>query len=73
MKAFDEFLAKYFPEGIRADRLGDELQYGPDADSGAAAVWGQSHARERDEKGRDALGLSIQSAPSPILRHQRTR
>ena len=67
MKAFDEFLAKDFPEGNRADSLVRRLQFGPDAGSGAEAVRRQSHARERHEAGRKPQGLQDHE---PAARHQ---
>ena len=57
MKAFDEFLDKYFPEGNRID---GSVMYGYTVAQGLVqvlkAVRRQSHARERHEAGRQHQG-----------------
>ena len=58
MKALDDFLDKYYPEGNRADAFNVYgYAVGPDAGAGAEAVRRRSHARERDEAGRQPEGL----------------
>ena len=53
MKAFDEFLTKYFPEGNRIDAFGDVRLYGYAKHRACAeGLRRQSHARERHEAGR---------------------
>ena len=68
MKAFDEFLAKYFPEGNRIDA---SVMYGYTVAQGhgacAEAVRRQPHARERHEAGRQHQGPRTRRL---VARHQ---
>ena len=75
MKAFDEFLARDFPEGNRADSIGDDrLQHGSDAGPRAETVRRRSHARERHEAGREPEGLQDhKSAARHYDQHERNR
>ena len=68
MKAFDEFLTKYFPEGNRDRRIGHvRLHRRTGACSGVEGQRRQSHARERHEAGRQHQGPRTRR---PVAGHQ---